>query len=110
MNHFIFDAMFIVIPVFIGIIFIVTIAMMISPKLRGKMMSRQIKSAKYMLDQHEDTLKDLTKCQANIQKEGIEITARAIKEGLSGKKSYCKHCGTQIDKDSKFCKECGKEQ
>ena len=59
MNHFVFDAMFIVIPVFIGIVFVVTIA---------------------------------------------------IKEGLSGKKSYCKHCGTQIDKDSKFCKECGKEQ
>lgn len=23
---------------------------------------------------------------------------------------YCKHCGSQIDEDSKFCKKCGKEQ
>ena len=21
---------------------------------------------------------------------------------------YCKHCGKEIDNDSKFCKECGK--
>lgn len=25
-------------------------------------------------------------------------------------KMYCKHCGVQIDSDSKFCKSCGKEQ
>jgi len=24
-------------------------------------------------------------------------------------KMYCKHCGAQIDSDSKFCKACGKE-
>lgn len=138
MNHRIFDALFMIAPIFIGMVFIASIAIIISPKLRGKLMSRQIKSAKYMLEkskedleqigtiagaisvntkenilnQHEDTLKDTTRREANIRKEGVEITARAIKEGLnsSGKKGYCKHCGESIDGDSKFCKSCGKEQ
>jgi rRNA maturation endonuclease Nob1 len=28
----------------------------------------------------------------------------------SSSKIYCKHCGKPIEKDSKFCKFCGKEQ
>lgn len=109
---------------------------MFSPKLRGKFMSRQIKSLKYMvedskddltdittttsnaaikaqkniLDQNEDILKDITTRKANISKEGIEITTNAIRKGLTKDSIYCKHCGKLIDSDSKFCKICGKEQ
>lgn len=130
------EILFYIVPILIGITFIMTIALMVSPKLRGKLMSRQIKATKHMMDYSKEDLKDLLSTsadiginvekeildnneetmmenatrKANINKKGIEITANAIKEGLSGSKIYCKHCGKLIDEDSKFCKSCGKEQ
>lgn len=128
-----FDALFIIVPIFIGIVFVFTIAMIISPKLRGKMMSRQFKSMSYMieeskddlaklsstavgirkqiLDENEDILTDIANNEAKIKSVGIKSATKAIKEGLTEKDSiYCKHCGSEIDTDSKFCKKCGKEQ
>jgi len=128
-----FDALFIIVPIFIGIVFVFTIAMIISPKLRGKMMSRQFKSMSYMieeskddlaklsstavgirkqiLDENEDILTDIAHKEAKIKSVGIKSATKAIKEGLTEKDSiYCKHCGSEIDTDSKFCKKCGKEQ
>ncbi len=136
MNATIFNALFVIVPIFVLMIFIFTIMMMISPKLRGKLMSRQVKATRYMmeeakddlkemgtmagdiqvqtkkniLDQNEDVLKEIEKRSANIKKEGIEIKMRAIKDGFSQNMIYCKHCGASIDEDSKFCKKCGKEQ
>lgn len=130
------EILFYIVPILIGITFIMTIALMISPKLRGKLMSRQIKATKHMMDYSKEDLKDILSTsadiginaekeildnneetmmenatrKANINKKGIEITANAIKEGLNGSKIYCKHCGKLIDDDSKFCKSCGKEQ
>lgn len=130
------EILFYIVPILIGITFIMTIALMVSPKLRGKLMSRQIKATKHMMDYSKEDLKDLLSTsadiginaekeildnneetmmenatrKANINKKGIEITANAIKEGLNGSKIYCKHCGKLIDDDSKFCKLCGKEQ
>ena len=115
-----FKIMFIIVPLFIVCVFVLTIAMFISPKLRGKMMSRQIKATKYMfeeskdtledivktasdvyvnssksiLDKHENTLKEMATKKANINKEGIEITAKAIKDGIKDT-IYCKHCGKE---------------
>lgn len=132
---FIFNVMFIVIPILVLCGFIFTFLMMFSPKFRGKFMVHQLKSTKYMLDEskddltnmatmagnmgvqirknimdeNEDVLKDLSKREAEIAKDKIEITARAIKDGLSGRQIYCKHCGALIDEDSKFCKKCGKK-
>jgi len=83
---------------------------MFSPKLRSKIMGKQIKSLKYMIDENEETLKDLSTKSANIGKEGIKIKANAIKEGFVGNEIYCKYCGKSIDEDSVFCKNCGKEQ
>lgn len=132
-----FEALFVIVPIFIAVVFILVIAQIVSPKFRGKLMSRQIKATKYMMDevkddltdlgttmgniginvkkdilnQNEDTLKDLNIRQANIDKEGIEIRTRAIKDGITkGEGIYCKHCGTIIDKDSMFCKNCGGKQ
>lgn len=131
-----FELMFTIVPIMVICIFIFTFAMMLSPKLRGKVMSRQLKATKYMfdeskedlaeiatiagnvsinsrkniLDANEDTLRDMATRSANINKEGIEITARAIKDGLTGTSIFCKHCRKTIDEDSKFCKFCGKEQ
>lgn len=133
---FMFEAMFVVVPILVVCGFIFTFVMMFSPKLRGKFMARQLESTKYMLDEskdtlmditttassiginskkkildeHEDVLRDMSTREANIAKDGIEITARAIKDGLSEKQIYCKHCGKMIDEDSRFCKSCGKEQ
>ena len=84
---------------------------MFSPKVRGKMMSNQIKSMKYMMDESKDDIENVSTNMAGATKDGIKITAHAIKEGLTEEeKAYCKHCGSRIDKDSKFCKNCGKEQ
>lgn len=130
------EILFYIVPILIGITFIMTIALMVSPKLRGKLMSRQIKATKHMMDYSKEDLKDILSTsadiginvekeildnneetmrenatrKANINKKGIEITANAIKEGLNGSKIYCKHCGKLIDEDSRFCKSCGKEQ
>lgn len=132
MEDVIFDAMFVIVPIIIACAFVFMIALIFSPKLKGKMMSRQMKAAKYMLDEskedlkkigdisietrksildnNEDALREMVTKQADIAKKGIEITTRAIKDGFSKNVVYCKHCGAAIDEDSKFCKKCGKEQ
>ena len=130
------EILFYIVPILIGITFVLMIALLISHKLRGKLMSRQIKATKHMmdyskedlkdilstsadiginaekeiLDNNEETMEDNVTRKANINKKGIEITTNAIKEGLTRSKIYCKHCGKLIDDDSKFCKSCGKEQ
>ena len=132
---------FYIVPILIAITFIFTIALIFSPKLRGKMMSKQIKATKHMLDytkddlqdlmttsatmgidtektildKNEDTLRNNVIRKANINKEGIEITTKAIKDGLSSGKDnkntkYCIECGKKISTDAKFCLYCGKEQ
>lgn len=132
----ILEILFYIVPILIGLSFIFTIALMVSPKLRGKWMSRQIKATKHMikyskedlkdiistskdveinaekevLDNSEDIMKENVIRKANINKEGIEIATSAIKNGLSNNKIYCKYCGKLIDGDSKYCKVCGKEQ
>ena len=121
------EILFYIVPILIGITFVLMIALMISPKLRGKLMSRQIKATKHMmdyskedlkdilstsadiginaekeiLDNNEETMEDNVTRKANINKKGIEITTNAIKEGLTRSKIYCKHCGKLIDDDSK---------
>ena len=132
MNNTIFNLIFTIVPILAVCIFIFTFIMIFSPKLRGKFMTKQMKSLKYMmedseeilsdlsktainvkkniLDQNEDTLKDLASREADIESIGIEKKARAIKNGLSSEAIYCKYCGEAIDSDSKYCKTCGKKQ
>ncbi len=98
--------LFIFVPLFIACVFILVVAQLISPKFRGKMMSRQIKAAKYMMDESKDDIRNISTNMADATKDGVEITTRAIKD----ERVYCKHCGSLIDKDSKFCKNCGGEQ
>lgn len=136
MSVIILEILFFIIPILVVLIFIFTIKAMVSPKLRGKWMSKQIEATKYMMEYSKDDLKDILSTsksvevnaekeildnneeimkdnvtrKANINKEGIEITAKAIKEGLTNNKVYCKYCGKLIDSDSKYCKVCGREQ
>ena len=67
------------------------------------------KSAKYIQQQNKEELQEIATAGAKIAKEAVTITAEAVKEGLS-ETMYCKYCGKKIDRDSRFCKECGGEQ
>ena len=118
--------------VVVGFIIFVFV-MAFSPKLQGKMMSRQVKSMSYMmeeskddlaklsgtavgikkqiLDENEEILTNLAHKEANIRNVGIKSAAKAVKEGLTEANNiYCKYCGAEIESDSNFCKKCGKEQ
>ena len=64
----------------------------------------------FLYDENEDIMSSNERRKANIKKEGIEVTARAIKDGLTSNKIYCRYCGASIESDSRFCKNCGKEQ
>ena len=105
MNNTIFNIMFTIVPILVFAIFIFTFIMIFSPKARGKMLSKQVKSLNIMLEnskdelaalsktatnlqkeileQNEEDLKDIATTKANINKEAIEVTAEAIKKGLS---------------------------
>ena len=80
------------------------------PKLRAKFMGSNIKATRMMMDAYEEDLKSMATKGAKINEEGIKITARAVKEGLTKESVYCKYCGAEIDEDSVFCKKCGKKQ
>ena len=109
MNNSLFSIMFIIVSIFIGIVFVFVIAMFISPKLRGKMMSREIKAQKYMMDESKEDIRSISNDMAYATKDGIRTTASAIKDGFTQSSMFCKYCGNEIDGDSKFCKTCGKE-
>ena len=73
-----FDVMFVVIPIFIGIVFIFVLAMIISPKFRGKMMARQVKSMKYMLDESKKDLEAMGGTAINVKKNIVDINVIII--------------------------------
>lgn len=104
------NAMLIIVPIIIGLGFIFIIAMIISPKLRGKMMSREIRAQKYMVEESKQDIKSISDNVSYATKDGIKTTVGAIKEGLTQDKIFCKYCGNEIDSDSLFCKKCGKKQ
>ncbi len=121
---------------FILCVFGFLIAMIFSPKLRGKMMSKQVKATRYMVqeskddmatigkdmtdvgaevadhvvDEHADTIKNVADTLSTATQGAVKTTVSAVREGLQKDTAYCKHCGAVIDRDSKFCKECGGQQ
>ena len=103
--------------IFVIIIFVLTFivmgfvfATMFSPKLRGKMLANQIKATKYMMDETKGDIKSISDDMANATKDGITVTAKAIRNGLLEDTKFCKHCGENIDSDSIYCNKCGKKQ
>lgn len=130
-----FDTMFLIVSIFMIAIFIVFILMVFSSKFRGKLLSKQIESMRMMtdysekdiekmltnlnqaginskkkiLDENEETLKEMADKNADINKGAVREYAKSIKEGLTDT-IYCKYCGELIDSDSIYCKKCGKEQ
>ena len=99
---------------------------------RSRMMKRQLDISKKVLEDNKDTLMELHKMGVDLKKdmlednasdlkdiasmegiisgETIEKQAAALKRGLGQQTKHCKYCGALIDEDSRFCKECGKEQ
>ena len=47
-------------------IFIVAIASIFSPKFQGKMMGKQIKATKYMIDETKDDIEDIATTMGNV--------------------------------------------
>lgn len=136
------DILFYIVPIFIGLVAIFIFATILSPKLRGKILSSQIRATKHMLDyskedlqdlmtttasmgidaekaildKKEDTMRNNATRKANINKDSIEITTKAIKDGITNSNvsnqntKYCKECGKKIPSDAKFCAYCGEKQ
>ena len=80
-----------------------------SPEIR----KLSIKTQKYQIEENKQDLTDIANTTAEIHKDAVKTTASAIKDGLTedtDPQMYCKHCGAQIDANSRFCKVCGKEQ
>ena len=67
------------------------------------------RTALHIHTENRDTLAQLANTKAEIASGAIKTTAQAVREGFTGGTMFCKHCGAQIDADSKFCKSCGKE-
>ena len=76
---------------------------------RPEIMKMRSKSIKYIQEENMEDLKSVATNTATIMEDAVSKTANAVKEGLV-ENMFCKHCGEAIDKDSKFCKKCGKEQ
>ena len=68
-----------------------------------------IETQRYIQEENKEALTDIANTRADIHGEALTKTASSIKKGLRNTK-YCKHCGAEIDADSKFCSNCGKEQ
>ena len=83
--------------IFFGLVIAIIIGsfvIMLNPNLQGKMLSSQVKSLKYMMDDSKDTLKNLTDDMTDITKDSVEATARAVKKGLTEEDGVaCPHCG-----------------
>lgn len=129
-----FKIMFFIIAGFAFLTIAFTVVSIFSPKLRAKMIKRQIRATKYMmeesqkdledlssivaqtsinsqkkiLDKNEDVIRDVSVRNANIEAEAIEEKAKALKKGFTQDRIHCKYCGKNIDEDSEFCKFCGK--
>lgn len=85
-----------------------------------------IKTQKYIIDENKDDLKDIVDAKVDISKDAIRNVVGSVRDGIvegakdeseeasvkssTGGQIFCKHCGKQIDADSKFCSYCGKEQ
>ena len=118
---------FIVATVFIGSTFIFVFAMFFSPKLKGKIMSREISAFKHMMNYSKNDVKNIKENMGNIsidsehdilmqnknkikeinniyyetKKDSIKNTIKDIKGELKNG-CYCKFCEKKIDTDSKL--------
>ena len=67
------------------------------------------RAARYIQEENKDDLTALASNTAEIMSDAVTTTTSAAIKGMR-KTIFCKHCGQEIDGDSKFCSFCGKEQ
>ncbi len=104
-----FEIMMVIFPfLFIGILAF-NILNIVSPRFRGKMMSREVRAKKYMMEESQDDIEEIATRSAEAGSDAIKTVAKAVKEGLTEDTIYCKYCGGEIDSDSVFCKHCGEK-
>lgn len=105
-----FGIIWIIVSLVAAAIFVFVLLMIFSPKLRGKMMSKQVKATRYMAEESKEDIEIISETMADATQDAIRTTVSAVREGITGDIMYCKHCGKPIDRDSRFCKECGAQQ
>lgn len=93
----------------VGIFSIVISLVLIINGFAPKFAKLNAKGARYIQQETKDDAKEIASTGADIASEAVTKTAKAIKKGLKDT-MFCKHCGQEIDANSKFCKYCGKEQ
>ena len=74
-----------------------------------QIMKVQLNTVRNIQEQNKELLKDIADTNAEITSDAVTKTASAVMRGLEDK-VFCKHCGAQIDADSKFCSSCGGKQ
>lgn len=66
-------------------------------------------NAQQVMPVAQEGIEKMTPTVANASSAIAQSIAKGIKEGLSDDNTvYCKHCGSQVDKNSSFCKKCRK--
>lgn len=81
-----------IIIVAVPVILFGPIIFFIATSSRKNVLGKMINDMNDVVNENEDILKNLSTKSANISKEGIEIKARAIKDGLTEEKFFCKNC------------------
>lgn len=76
---------------------------------RPEISKMSVKTARYIQEENKEDLSAMASTSAEISSDAITTVAKSVKNGVKDI-VYCKHCGAEIDADSKFCKKCGKEQ
>ena len=75
----------------------------------AKIAKNQIERTKYVQQLNQQNLQDIANTSADISSEPVAKIVKTVVDATQ-KDIYCKYCGTSIDFDSRFCKNCGKEQ
>ena len=106
--HIMSKIIMIIVPIIMVISIVFFILLMTNSKFIGKMMAKNIKAAKYMMDETKEDLKAINDIGAYTQTDAIKSKVRAVKQGLQNE-MFCKYCGKEIEEDSRYCKYCGEK-
>lgn len=79
---FIFDAMFVIVPVIVVAGFVLTFAMIFSPRVRAWFMGKQVKAVNYVVEDNKDELKNIADTGADISVDAIKRTTGAAAAGI----------------------------
>ncbi len=79
---FIFDAMFTIIPIIVGLGFVLTFTLMFSSKARAWFLSKQVKAVNYVVEDNKEELKNIADTGADISVDAIKRTTKAVASGI----------------------------